>query len=282
MTPLPANSTHVMQPLDVAVFAPMKKKWREILDKWRSESKSSASIPKEYFPTLLNRLWNAVSQNVSKNLKSGFKATGLCPYDPSEVLKKIPGTLPENADEVQKTMSQSLIDVLQDLRGSNKEKPVRKRGKKVDPGKQLRSDKSKPTNENFDPAEVGLLREVVAGPLEEPVAGPSGTQTMTVDSSDDDNDDLPLIAVKKTLDINLPLKKQADRKVKKNKDNLCAICFTEWNNYKGADWIRCSECFKWICGICNEESDDPCYVCIDCTNRDFDTDDSLKDKDFCI
>ncbi|KAJ8968448.1 hypothetical protein NQ314_002294 [Rhamnusium bicolor] len=28
MTPFPANATHLMQPLDVAVFGPMKRKWR--------------------------------------------------------------------------------------------------------------------------------------------------------------------------------------------------------------------------------------------------------------
>lgn len=285
MTPLPANSTHLMQPLDVAVFAPMKKKWREILDKWRSESKSSASIPKEYFPTLLNRLWNAVNQNVSRNLKSGFKGTGICPYDPIEVLKRIPGALPENAEENNEIMSQSLIDVLQELRGSNKEKPTRKRGKKVDPGKKLQS---------VDPS-----AEPVAGPSKEPVAGPS-KEPVTLDSSDDedlqpitfkktvvndsdDSDDLPLITVKKTLNtIIVPPRKQTKRKAKTTND-FCASCYARWKNYKGPDWICCKQCSKWICGVCNEGTDDPFYVCTGCKNNcDFDSDDSLKDKDFCV
>jgi hypothetical protein len=34
---LPENSTHLLQPLDVSVFAPMKRKWREILSEWKEE-----------------------------------------------------------------------------------------------------------------------------------------------------------------------------------------------------------------------------------------------------
>lgn len=34
---LPENSTHILQPLDVAVFGPMKAKWREVLASWKEE-----------------------------------------------------------------------------------------------------------------------------------------------------------------------------------------------------------------------------------------------------
>ena len=32
---LPANSTHLLQPLDVAFFSPPKKAWRTILENWK-------------------------------------------------------------------------------------------------------------------------------------------------------------------------------------------------------------------------------------------------------
>lgn len=32
---LPTNSTHLTQPLDVAFFAPMKKKWSKIISQWK-------------------------------------------------------------------------------------------------------------------------------------------------------------------------------------------------------------------------------------------------------
>ncbi|KAJ8970596.1 hypothetical protein NQ314_001130 [Rhamnusium bicolor] len=90
MAPFPVNATHLMQLLDVAVFGPMKRKWREILDRWRKESRFLGCLPKEQFPNLLSRLWNGISATVGQNLISGFKATGLFPLNPQEVLKRIP------------------------------------------------------------------------------------------------------------------------------------------------------------------------------------------------
>ena len=50
-TALPPNSTHLTQPLDVAIFRSMKVVWRNVLDNWRKESRGL--IPKEVFPSLL-------------------------------------------------------------------------------------------------------------------------------------------------------------------------------------------------------------------------------------
>ncbi|KAJ8944092.1 hypothetical protein NQ318_019430 [Aromia moschata] len=51
------------------------------------------------FPVLLGRLWSGFSDSVSQNLVSGFRATGLHPPNPTEVLKRIPDGL-DNAGEV--------------------------------------------------------------------------------------------------------------------------------------------------------------------------------------
>jgi hypothetical protein len=57
---LPENSTHLLQPLDVAVFGPMKRHWRKILSDWKDEcmktGQNSATLPKQVFPTLLKKL----------------------------------------------------------------------------------------------------------------------------------------------------------------------------------------------------------------------------------
>ncbi len=46
---LPENSTHLMQTLDVAVFAPMKRRWREVLREWKDQTmkvnKNYAALP---------------------------------------------------------------------------------------------------------------------------------------------------------------------------------------------------------------------------------------------
>ena len=77
----PSNTTHLCQPLDVAVFRPTKTKWREILDNWRKESRSKGAIPKTQFPSMLKRLCNTLKpQNLisirihgHRNFPSRFK-----------------------------------------------------------------------------------------------------------------------------------------------------------------------------------------------------------------
>ena len=47
---LPPNSTHLCQPLDVAIFKALKVEWKDILDTWCHKSKSNANLPKTVFP----------------------------------------------------------------------------------------------------------------------------------------------------------------------------------------------------------------------------------------
>ncbi|KAI4457229.1 hypothetical protein MML48_8g00015426 [Holotrichia oblita] len=107
----------------------MKKKWREILDQWRKETRYPGSIPKEQFPHLLDKLWRGIDPNVAENL--GFRATGLHPANSEEVLKRIPDGI--NDAEVERVLDNSLIDLLKEHRGTGTERK-RKRGRKVDPG----------------------------------------------------------------------------------------------------------------------------------------------------
>ena len=84
---MPANSTHLCQPLDVAVFGPVKRSWRKILDRWRKDTRRKGTIPKTQFPRLLKQLFETFS---SSNLKAGFRATGIFPLDCNQVLKRLP------------------------------------------------------------------------------------------------------------------------------------------------------------------------------------------------
>ena len=70
--------THLTQPLDVAVFRPAKIRWRNILIRWRKESKTDGCIPKSHFLRLLSSLFALLSL---ENLKSVFRATGISPLD---------------------------------------------------------------------------------------------------------------------------------------------------------------------------------------------------------
>lgn len=50
-----------------------------------------------------------------------------------------------------------------------------------------------------------------------------------------------------------------------NDDNLCAICLCDYRLYfDKKEWIQCVTCMQWICGICNENSQDLQYECPRC------------------
>lgn len=86
---LPPNSTGITQPLDVAFFRPLKIKWRQTLDLWKS--KNRGVVPKDTFPRLLNKcIGDMGDTNISKNVISGFKGAGLIPLNREEVIKRLP------------------------------------------------------------------------------------------------------------------------------------------------------------------------------------------------
>lgn len=73
---LPPHTTHVLQPLDVAVFKGLKQKWDKELCKWQRQNPRK-KIPKPEFISLLTK----VSQEVSPmSIINGFRTTGI--YDP--------------------------------------------------------------------------------------------------------------------------------------------------------------------------------------------------------
>lgn len=93
---LPPNTTHLCQPLDVAVFRGMKIKWRKVLNEWKA--KHYGPLQKSSFPALLRKTIEEIT-SVADNLKSGFSATGIYPFNPSKVLNKIPGD-PERNESI--------------------------------------------------------------------------------------------------------------------------------------------------------------------------------------
>lgn len=94
---LPPNSTNYCQPLDVAYFRPLKMKWKETLFAWKM--KNRGCIPKDRFPYLLKKCIQTLDDG-GQNLISGFQATGIHPFCPTEVMKRMPDpTSPPDADE---------------------------------------------------------------------------------------------------------------------------------------------------------------------------------------
>ena len=79
---LPSNTTHVLQPLDVGVYGPLKQAWKRILAEYKLETRAG-SIGKEEFPQLLHKLWKTSFK--PQHLQGGFRETGLFPLSYSAI-----------------------------------------------------------------------------------------------------------------------------------------------------------------------------------------------------
>ena len=92
---LPSNTTHVLQPLDVSVYSPVKQAWKRILNTYKLKTRA-ANIGKEDFPGLLKQLWD--SSFKESHLIGGFRETGLYPFNQSAIPSwKIAPALPIQA-----------------------------------------------------------------------------------------------------------------------------------------------------------------------------------------
>lgn len=88
---LPSHTSHKLQPCDVAVFAPLKMAYREQVE--ILERGGVNTIGKQHFTALYSPARERAF--TSKNIKAGFAATGLIPFNPDRVLRGIPKPPPE-------------------------------------------------------------------------------------------------------------------------------------------------------------------------------------------
>lgn len=109
---LPPNATHLLQPLDVAFFRPVKIAWRKCLDEWKKTH--LGVLPKSDFPGLLKKTLEKV-ESIEDNLKAGFRACGIVPFDPQQVLKRIVDRSDNTTNEAEAWTS-ALTTVLQTAR----------------------------------------------------------------------------------------------------------------------------------------------------------------------
>ncbi|CAE1232357.1 unnamed protein product [Acanthosepion pharaonis] len=96
---LPSNSMHVLQPLDVGVYGPVKTAWENILV-WFAQQNLGMPLNKELFPSLLKSLWQSNCFSAG-NIKAGFKRCGVMPWDPTQIppsVYELSGSSTSNAD----------------------------------------------------------------------------------------------------------------------------------------------------------------------------------------
>jgi hypothetical protein len=83
---LPSHTSHLLQPCDVAVFAPLKASYRDQLE--QLERGGVGTVGKGHFTYLYHPA--RVRAFTKKNILSGWSKTGLFPFNPERVLGDIP------------------------------------------------------------------------------------------------------------------------------------------------------------------------------------------------
>lgn len=78
---------------------------------------------------------DAIAPNIKKNLQSSFRATGLYPFDPEVVLRKLPS---ENGEDSARILDNSLLEFLKETRGYSENRLRHKRGKKISTSQELK------------------------------------------------------------------------------------------------------------------------------------------------
>lgn len=159
---LPPNATHILQPLDVAYFRPLKCKWRQILLDWKSSQtgRKLPTTPKEQFPFLLKKALNALTET-KENLIAGFKKTGIFPANKEEPLSRLP-----RQDRIVNVelIANSFMQKLQQCRVETcqEKKPTKKRKLNVAPGKSISaSDLIEAGPSNLQQSKTGKSKRVV-------------------------------------------------------------------------------------------------------------------------
>lgn len=127
---LPPNTTDRMQPLDVAVFGPMKRKWRELLEEMLEKNPGTKALSKYDFPKYLKNLVEAC--NFGKNLPAGFEKCGLFPFNPDRVLDGLVSV--GNTQDIAEHLDNTLLKRLETKRYGDGTKKKQTRGQKVPAG----------------------------------------------------------------------------------------------------------------------------------------------------
>lgn len=77
------NATHILQPLDVAVFHPLKTQWKKVVDQWRMDH-NAQKLKRENFAPVLKQVLDLMPQ-LPTIIVNGFKSCGLSPFSPEAV-----------------------------------------------------------------------------------------------------------------------------------------------------------------------------------------------------
>lgn len=145
---LPANTTHLTQPLDVGFFRSLKAGWREILTRHKLQNPRSTTLNKNDFPVLLSQLFNKIHTKDRRIIQNAFKASGIYPLDKFEVTKRMPKNKVQEMKE-KGLISEAVLDFLKEKRSPETQQAKRKKKMlSVLPGQSISCLDVQPRNED--------------------------------------------------------------------------------------------------------------------------------------
>ncbi|KAK0131245.1 hypothetical protein N1851_034067 [Merluccius polli] len=246
MLSFPPPCTHHLQPLDKAVYGPLKRAFNGEMDMWHRKNAGESLTIYDLPQLLSNVLLSAASP---LNVKKGFTSTGIWPYKPDIFTKEhfAPALVTDRAPE---TSLPSAADIQPQLDSSN----FTLAGPSLD---------NDPVPE-FSP-------EVIRP---HPKAGPrkknrqhrkKRTSAILTDTPEkealEEEKKQSLLKVKRKI---IPVKKEGGKKQKKSTDDSkCLVC-GEWfsRSKPGEQWVSCCVCRMWSHAECTTGGQS--YICHHC------------------
>ncbi|KAG5878381.1 hypothetical protein JTB14_020617 [Gonioctena quinquepunctata] len=113
---LPPNSTHLLQPLDVAYFRPLKAAWKKVLETWKLRNRGV--LPKTLFSKLLKEAVESVGLKSQANY---CRVQGMW-HHPHQKTPKPGGRDSESEDEHGEANNKNISDIESDLEVAESEK----------------------------------------------------------------------------------------------------------------------------------------------------------------
>lgn len=183
---LPSNTTHELQPLDKAVFKAFEHFWDcEVLKYWRSHPERA--ITKARFGLVCTPAYNQAL--TVTNIASGFRATGIYPFDPNVIPEEAygPSTITFHDDTEAGDLPIPLDSSIVETTEAHENGPFTSSFHEDDTGVQSSSTSSSLTSMSPVLGTSQKLLNEVTGELEDSVHVPSLTPSKEVPSSSSKN-----------------------------------------------------------------------------------------------
>ena len=102
---LPPHLSHVLQPLDVSFFKPLKLAWSKLCDEYRFSNPGKV-VTKYVFAEVFREAW--ISAIRMSTIINGFRESGICPLNPQAIPEsKLAPSLPYSPTETQPKNSEA-------------------------------------------------------------------------------------------------------------------------------------------------------------------------------